>query len=455
MKEFDNIIIGFGKGGKTIAGALASKGESTAIIEKSKSMYGGTCINVACIPTKSLEHSARLSSVQGGDFAAKSERYRKAIEEKRTLTAMLRGKNYDKAVSAGVTVIDGEASFTGKRTIAVKTDSGTEEYYGKKIFINTGSEPFVPPIAGLEESSHVYTSETMMENDMLPEELVIIGGGYIGLEFASYYTNFGSHVIILQDGDAFIPREDAEVAEAVYQNFLSRGITVIKSAQVMRIADSGSSADVTVAVSGKDQVLSADAVLVAAGRRPNVASLNPAAAGIETTERGAVKTDEHLKTTADDVWAMGDAAGGLQFTYISLDDSRIVKSQLLGDGSRTTANRGTVPYSVFIDPPLSRAGLTEAEARAKGYDVKIAKIPAAAVPKAQVLKRSAGILKAVIDAKTDRILGAHLFCADSHEVINTVKTAMDAGLPYTALRDAVYTHPTMTEALNDLFSNIY
>jgi pyruvate/2-oxoglutarate dehydrogenase complex dihydrolipoamide dehydrogenase (E3) component len=195
-------------------------------------------------------------------------------------------------------------------------------------------------------------------------------------------------------------------------------------------------------------------VLVAAGRRPNVVSLNPAAAGIETTERGAVKTDEHLKTTADDVWAMGDAAGGLQFTYISLDDSRIVKSQLLGDGSRTTANRGTVPYSVFIDPPLSRAGLTEAEARAKGYDVKIAKIPAAAVPKAQVLQKPSGLLKAVIDAETGEILGAHLFCAESQEMINVVKVAMDAHVKYTVLRDSIFTHPTMSEALNDLFAAV-
>src|SRR5574344_636837 len=464
MKEFENIIIGFGKGGKTIAGALASKGESTAIIEKSPKMYGGTCINVACIPTKSLEHSARLSFAQGGDFAAKAERYHNAVEEKRRLTTMLRGKNYDKAISAGATVIDGDASFTGKNMIVVRKADGTgEELKAKRIFINTGSVPFMPPIEGLKESKHVYLSETMMENDVLPKELVIIGGGYIGLEFASYYTNFGSHVTIIQDGDAFIPREDSEVAGAVFASLTSRGITIIKNAQVESVHDEQDNAVVTVAagntadtvgVNHTMHVLKADAVLVATGRRPNTASLNLGAAGIEVTERGAVKVDEKLRTTAENIWALGDVAGGLQFTYISLDDSRIVKSQLFGDGSRTTQNRGTVPYSVFIDPPLSRAGLTEAEARAKGYEVKIAKLPASAIPKAQVLQRPAGMLKAVIDAKTNEIIGAHLFCADSHEIINVVKVAMDAHVPYTVLRDSIFTHPTMSEALNDLFSTV-
>ena len=476
MKEFENIIIGFGKGGKTIAGALASKGESTAIIEKSPKMYGGTCINVACIPTKSLEHSARLSFAQGGNFAAKAERYHNAIEEKRRLTTMLRGKNYDKAVSAGATVIDGDASFTGKNTIAVKKADGTsEEMKAKRIFINTGSVPFMPTIEGLKESKHVYLSETMMENDVLPKELVIIGGGYIGLEFASYYTNFGSHVTIIQDGDAFIPREDNEVADVVFASLTSRGITIIKNAQVKSVHDEQNKAIVTFAVAHTanntdatanaihaktidanqtTHILKADAVLVATGRKPNITSLNLSAAGIEVTERGAVKVDEKLRTTTENIWALGDVAGGLQFTYISLDDSRIVKSQLFGDGSRTTQNRGTVPYSVFIDPPLSRAGLTEAEARAKGYEVKIAKLPAGAIPKAQVLQRPTGMLKAVIDAKTNQIIGAHLFCADSHEMINVVKVAMDAHVPYTVLRDSIFTHPTMSEALNDLFSAV-
>ena len=436
MKTVDNIIIGFGKGGKTLAGALAKAGQSVVLVERSDRMFGGTCINVACIPTKSLEHSARLSAAQGGGFAEKAERYRAAVEEKRRLTGALRRKNYDKAVGAGVEVLVGEASFLdGHRVSVALSGGGSEELRGERIFINTGARPFIPPIPGLADCGAVYTSETLMERDELPERLVIIGGGYIGLEFASYYTNFGSRVSVVQDGPGFIPREDEEVAAVV-------------------VKDAQAGAEVTVKTAEGEEVLPAQAVLAATGRRPNVAGLNLAAAGVELTERGAVKTDEHLRTSVPHIWAMGDVAGGLQFTYISLDDSRIVKSQLLGDGGRTTQNRGEVPYSVFIDPPLSRVGMTEAEARRRGYDVKIARLSAAAVPKAQVMRRPAGLLKAVVDGATGNILGAHFFCAESQEMINLVKLAMDAGLPYTVLRDAIYTHPTMSEALNDLFAAV-
>lgn len=195
-------------------------------------------------------------------------------------------------------------------------------------------------------------------------------------------------------------------------------------------------------------------MLVATGRRPNVDGLNLEAAGVELTERGAIRTDEHLRTTAQHIWAMGDVVGGLQFTYISLDDYRIVASDVLGDGSRTTENRGEVPYSVFVDPPLSRVGMTEREARDRGHSVKVGTLPAAAIPKAQLLRKPTGMLKVIVDGATERILGAHLFCEESHEMINTVKLAMDAGIPYTALRDAVYTHPTMSEAFNDLFAAV-
>lgn len=455
MKQFDHIIIGFGKGGKTLAGALASKGQHVALIERSDKMFGGTCINVACIPTKTLEYSARLSAVQGGDFAQKAERYRKAIEEKRALTGMLRGKNYDKAVAAGVEVIVGQASFVDAHRIAVALpDGATEELRGEHIYINTGAQPFVPPIPGLKESWMVYTSDTLMELDVLPEKLVIIGGGYIGLEFASYYTNFGTQVTIIQDGEAFIPREDAEVADSVLKSLEARGVTIIRSAQVLSVSDHADTVYITVKTAQGERALHAQAILVATGRRPNIEGLNLEAAGVEVTARGAVKVDEHLKTSVPHIWAMGDVAGGLQFTYISLDDSRIVKSQLLGDGSRTTANRGEVPYSVFLDPPLSRVGLTEAEATEKGYKVKVARLPAGAVPKTHVLRRPVGMLKAIVDADTDRILGAHFFCVESQEMINLIKLAMDADLPYTTLRDAVYTHPTMSEALNDLFATI-
>lgn len=453
MKQFEHIIIGFGKGGKTLANALAIAGHKVALIEQSEKMFGGTCINVACIPSKSLETSARHSNAVGGSFKDRAERYREAIEEKRRLTAALRKKNYDKAVDSGVEVFVGTASFLDPHRISVQRENDESyELRGENIYINTGAHPFIPPIPGVFESKFVYTSETMMELETLPARLVIIGGGYIGLEFASYYANFGSQVTVVQDGDAFIPREDAEIAALVLESLEERGVRVLLGAEIQSISDKKNYAQVSLNIKNRRESLDTEAVLIATGRRPNIQGLHPEKAGVSLTERGAVKVDKKLRTTAPHIWAMGDVTGGLQFTYISLDDSRIVKSQLLGDGSRTTENRGAVPYSVFLDPPLSRVGLTEKEAREKGHDLKILRLPGAAVPKAQVLRQTTGALKAIVDIKTGEILGAHFFCAESHEMINLVKMVMEAGLTYRALRDGIFTHPTMSEALNDLFS---
>lgn len=456
MKKADAVVIGFGKGGKTLAGALAEAGRSVIMVERSDKMYGGTCINVACIPTKSLVHSAALSAAMGGSFAEKAERYAAAIFEKDRLTWALRGKNYHKlADHPNVTVLTGDGSFLDARHVAVAmADGSREEIEAGQVFINTGARPFVPPIPGLKESRYVYLSESLLDRRDLPRRLVIIGGGYIGMEFASMYANFGSQVTVLQDGAVFLPREDQEVAGAVLESLAARGVEVLRSTKTLGVEDVGDHAEITIENADGRRVLEAEALLVATGRRPNVAGLNLGAAGVELTDRGAVKTDEHLRTTAPNIWAMGDVAGGLQFTYISLDDFRIVKSAVLGDGSRTTANRGQVPYSVFLDPPFSRVGLTEQEARDKGYSVKIARLAAAAIPKANVLQKPTGLLKAVIDADTGLILGAHLFCEESYETINLIKLAMDAKVPYTVLRDGIYTHPTMTEALNDLFGAV-
>ena len=456
MKKADAVVIGFGKGGKTLAGALAEAGRSVIMVERSDKMYGGTCINVACIPTKSLVHSAALSAAMGGSFAEKAERYAAAIFEKDRLTGALRGKNYHKlADHPNVTVLTGDGSFLDARHVAVAmADGSREEIEAGQVFINTGARPFVPPIPGLKESRYVYLSESLLDRRDLPRRLVIIGGGYIGMEFASMYANFGSQVTVLQDGAVFLPREDQEVAGAVLESLAARGVEVLRSTKTLGMEDVEDHAEITIENADGRRVLEAEALLVATGRRPNVAGLNLGAAGVELTDRGAVKTDEHLRTTAPNIWAMGDVAGGLQFTYISLDDFRIVKSAVLGDGSRTTANRGQVPYSVFLDPPFSRVGLTEQEARDKGYSVKIARLAAAAIPKANVLQKPTGLLKAVIDADTGLILGAHLFCEESYETINLIKLAMDAKVPYTVLRDGIYTHPTMTEALNDLFGAV-
>ena len=451
--KYDAVIIGFGKGGKTMAGALGAAGKKVALIEKSDRMYGGTCINVGCIPTKSLVYRAGLAAAKGGSFEEKAAAYKAAMEQKEDLTARLRGKNYQKLDSnPNITVIDGTASFQSPHVVEVEKDGRTFQVEGEQIFINTGSSAFIPPIEGLKGNPYVYTSEGLLNLTELPSRLVIIGGGYIGVEFSSIYASFGSKVTILQDGDIFLPREDEEIAGAVRESLESRGIRVMTGVKVKALEQAEGKALVAVDNGKEVQKLEAEAVLVATGRRPNTAGLNLEAAGVEIGPRGGIVTDDSLTTTAPHIYAMGDVRGGLQFTYISLDDFRIVKSKVLGDGSYTLKERGAVPYSVFLIPPFSRVGLSEKEAVEKGYKVKVARLAATAIPKAQVLEQPAGLLKAVIDEETGLILGAHLFCQESYEMINMIKLAMDAKVPYQVLRDTIYTHPTMSEAFNDLFA---
>lgn len=453
MKKYDAVIIGFGKGGKTLAGTLAANGKKVALIERDSKMYGGTCINVGCIPSKSFVTSAAFSAKLNPSFEEKARLYKEAAAKKTKLTDALRDKNYHKVADLeNADVYNGDASFIDSRHVSVTMQDETLSLEADQIFINTGASPFIPPIEGLSNSRRVYISETMLSLEELPKQLVIIGGGYIGMEFASIYKNFGSEVTVIQDGGVFLPREDRDIADAVAESLKERGIELLLSTKINSVHDKGAQAVVSLETPEGARQLFADAVLVATGRRPNVKDLNLEAAGIELTPRGAVKTDEHLRTNVPGIYAMGDVVGGLQFTYISLDDFRIVKSHILGDKQRTIHNRGAVPYSVFLDPPFSRVGLSEAEAAEQGYEFKIAKLPAAAIPKANVLGQKTGLLKAVIDTKTNEILGAHLFCAESHEMINLIKIAMDAHLPYTVLRDTIYTHPTMSEAFNDLFN---
>ena len=432
---------------------LGRPAKKVALIEKSDRMYGGTCINVGCIPTKSLVYRAGLAAAKGGSFEEKAAAYKAAMEQKEDLTARLRGKNYQKLDSnPNITVIDGTASFQSPHVVEVEKDGRTFQVEGEQIFINTGSSAFIPPIEGLKGNPYVYTSEGLLNLTELPSRLVIIGGGYIGVEFSSIYASFGSKVTILQDGDIFLPREDEEIAGAVRESLESRGIRVMTGVKVKALEQAGGKALVAVDNGKEVQKLEAEAVLVATGRRPNTAGLNLEAAGVEIGPRGGIVTDDSLTTTAPHIYAMGDVRGGLQFTYISLDDFRIVKSKVLGDGSYTLKERGAVPYSVFLIPPFSRVGLSEKEAVEKGYKVKVARLAAAAIPKAQVLEQPAGLLKAVIDEETGLILGAHLFCQESYEMINMIKLAMDAKVPYQVLRDTIYTHPTMSEAFNDLFA---
>ncbi len=449
---FDAVIIGFGKGGKTLAATLGNMGKRTLLIEKSAKMYGGTCINVGCIPTKFLVHKARRAKSLA-TFAEKQAYYKHVVEEELSLTEKLRVKNLAKLENTpNVTVVTGFARLLSATQVEAQTANGVEIFEGKQIFLNTGSTPIIPQIDGIKDTPCVVTSDELLRQTRLPKNLVIIGGGYIGVEFASMYADFGSKVTVIQNGSLFLPREDREVAAAVYENLKSRGVNILMNTEIKKIQSKEGKAFVGVLNEGVLYEVEADTVLVATGRKPNTEGLGVENAGVELTTRGGVKTDEHLCTTTPNIYAMGDVVGGLQFTYISLDDFRIVRSAVVGDGSYTTKDRGAVPYSVFVNPPFSRVGLSEQEAVEKGYSVKISRLPASAIPKALVMEQTTGLLKAIIDEKTGQILGAHLFCEESHEMINTVKLAIDAKLPYTALRDMIFTHPTMSEAFNDLFN---
>ena len=297
----------------------------------------------------------------------------------------------------------------------------------------------------------MFVSSSLIELPTLPRQLVIIGGGYVGLEFASFYTDFGAQVTILQNSDAILAHEDPETAEAVRRSLEDRGVTIVYDAHVTHIDDEHDQVLVFAQVNGEEKRYPGHAVLVAVGRTPNTTGLNLEAAGIELNDRGGIKVDEHLRTTADNVWTMGDVTGGMQFTYIAYDDFRIVASDLLGDGSRTTKNRGAIPYCTFVHPPFARVGMTADEARKAGYSVQVYKLPAEKISQARILQDPVGLMKAVVDANSGVLLGMDLFCEDAQELVNTVKLVMDARIPASVLQSAVFTHPSMTEAFNNLF----
>ena len=456
MNAFDVIIIGFGKGGKTLAAEFAKRGQKVAIIERSDKMYGGTCINIGCIPTKTLVHQAKMASaLKDATFEERSEFYRNAVSVKESVTSALRNKNYHNlADNPNVTVYTGIGSFVSADVVAVRTATEEIRLTSKQIIINTRAETVIPPIEGVAGNPFVYTSTSIMELADLPRRLVIIGGGYIGLEFASMYASFGSQVTVLESYPELIAREDRDIAASVKETLEKKGIVFRMNAKVQSVNRVEDKAIVTFADSQTNEVfvLEADAVLLATGRRPNTKDLNLEVAGVEVDVRGAIIVDEYLKTTNPNIRAVGDVKGGLQFTYISLDDYRIVREELFGDKERRTGDRNPVSYSVFIDPPLSRIGLNEEEARRQNRDIIVKKLPVMAIPRAKTLGETDGLLKAIIDKNTGKILGCVLFAPDSGEVINTVAVAMKTGQDYTFLRDFIFTHPSMSEALNDLFS---
>ena len=442
METIKNIIIGFGKGGKTLAKFLAQKGEEVLVIEKSNKMYGGTCINIACLPSKRLIIEA-----------ANGVSYVDAVNGKNEMTEQLREKNYHMlADEKTVTVLDGKAHFIADHEIEVELPNGKKaQYKGDRIFINTGAVPVILPIPGLKESKYILDSTQAMDEKKMPKNLTIIGAGYIGLEFASMFAKYGSKVTVLDHNKEFLAREDEDISNAVRKDMEDAGIKFELGADIEKITDETTDAKATYQINGKTKAINADRILVATGRKPNTENLGLENTAIETTDRGAIKVDDFLRTTVDNVWAIGDVKGGLQFTYISLDDFRIIKDQLFGTGARMVSDRKVIPYSVFISPALSQVGLNEKQANKLEKEYKLFKLPVTAIPKAKVAKDNRGLFKALVDPETEKILGATLYGIESYELINMISLAMKAHLSYTVLRDQIYTHPTMSEAFNDLF----
>lgn len=444
MKRYDTIIIGFGKGGKTMAAFLGKQGKRVAILEKSNKMYGGTCINEGCIPSKSLI------------IQAERNEYSQAIEQKETLITKLRKKNFDKLNNMeNVDVITAQGSFINDHEIEIIDDGIQDVLYGDTIIINTGSIPIIPSISGLKECKHIYDSAELMKTKILPRKLAIIGGGYIGLEFSSMYARYGSVVTVFEQGERLVKREDKDIADEIQHVLEKQNVAFVFESKIEAFEEQGDSVMITYRDHHNDlQKALFDAVLLATGRTANTSQLHLDKAGVRVDPRGTIIVNEYLQTNVEHIFALGDVKGGLQFTYISLDDFRIVKDFLFGKKERTTKNRGHIAYSVFISPTFSRVGLSEQEANKQGYDTKVFTLPAAAIPRANVISQTDGILKAICDAKTNRILGCTLFCAESEELINFIQLAMNQNLTYQQVRDHIFTHPSMSEALNDLFQAV-
>lgn len=451
----DVLVVGFGKGGKTVAAALSARGKRAVIVEESDRMYGGTCPNVGCVPSKGLVHHSHNRR----DDDDPQEYYRRSVDKVQGVRELMRTGSYD-ALSGldAVTVLTGRPVFADPHTVAVTTDDGKRlAVTAETILINTGSRPVVPDIPGLRTSEYLVTSTQLMESRRLPKRLAIIGGGYLGLEFAAIYRRFGAEVTVLEAAERFMPRADPDVAEAVHGVLSEEGIEIITGARVREVEDGNREAFIVYEVGGVEHTLSAEAVLAATGRRPATDGLGLEIAGVRTSKNGAVEVDERLRTSQPNIFALGDVNGGPQFTYISLDDSRIVLDQLVGRPERTTADRTTVPHTVFITPPLATVGMTEDQARKAGYRIKVARRNVAdivAMPRAYAVEETRGLMKFVVDADTDRILGAVLFSIDAQEVINTVALAMRHGITATELQDSIYTHPSSTEAFNEVFTAV-
>jgi pyruvate/2-oxoglutarate dehydrogenase complex dihydrolipoamide dehydrogenase (E3) component len=453
--QYDAIVIGSGQGGNPLAIALAKAGMRTALIERKH--VGGTCINEGCTPTKTMVASGRVAYLarRAADYGVHTGPISidliKVRQRKRDIVATFRGGNERSiANTENLELILGEASFTGAKAIAIRTNEGGQRAISaKRIFVNAGTRASRPRLDGL-DGVQFLDNESIMELGAVPEHLLILGGGYIGLEFGQLFRRFGSRVTIVQPGGQLLTREDRDVAEEVAKILRQDGVEVALNTKATRVEQVGERIRMQLESSGRSTVLEGSHLLVATGRVPNSDTLNLVAAGVRSDDRGFIQVNDRLETNVEGIYALGDIKGGPEFTHISYDDFRILRANLLEGKSASTKGR-QIPYCVFIDPQLGRIGMTETEARAQGHKIRVAKLPMTSVARALEVDETRGFMKALVDAETNQILGAAVLGLEGGEVMSVIETAIMGKLPYTALRDATYAHPTLTESLNNLF----
>ncbi len=456
-EPFEMLVLGSGEGGKFLAWHMAKSGHRTALVERK--LIGGSCPNTNCLPSKNeiwsakvadlVHHADRFGMVTGST----ATNMKKVLARKRDMVDGLIAMHLDNYKASGAELIMGTGRFIAPKTIEVSlNDGGTRVLTGDRVALNLGTHATIPDIPGLAAVKPLTNIEAL-ELDRLPDHLVVIGGGYVGLELAQAYRRFGSRVSIIEAGPQLAGREDSDVATAILEMLRDEGIVVHLEAEVLGVQGrSGETVSLQTRTPSGDQTIEGSDILVAVGRTPNTSGIGLDLAGVALDTRGYVAVNDRLETSASDVWAVGECAGSPQFTHVSFDDFRIIRDNLAG-GDRTTRNR-LVPYCIFTDPPLARVGLSEREAQRQGIAVRVAKLPIVAVLRSRTISETRGFLKALVEADGNRILGFTMLGAEAGEVMAVVQTAMLASMPYTGLRDAIIAHPTMAEGLGALFSNI-
>ncbi|MGH9814449.1 MAG: mercuric reductase [Candidatus Acidiferrales bacterium] len=459
IRHYKGIIIGAGQAGNPLSTALANAGWKTALIEKRH--VGGTCVNYGCTPTKTMVASARVAylarrgAAYGVHTGPISVDMKKVRQRKRDIVESFRGGSTKRIQNTeNVDLLFGEARFTSPKSLEVKLnqDGGTLALSADHIFINAGTRASLPKVEGI-ESMPALDNESIMELDAVPEHLLVLGGGYIGLEFAQMFRRFGSQVTVVQHGKQLLGREDADMAEEVAKILREDGIDILLDSTAQRLRRGTGGIEMDARTPQGDRTISATHLLVATGRLPNTESLNLAAAGVKLDRRGFITASDKLETNVPGIYALGDVKGGPQFTHISYDDFRIIRSNLI-EGNNAGVDGRMVPYTVFLDPQLGRIGLSEQQAREQGRKIKVAKMPMARVARALEMDEPRGIMKAIVDADTDRILGAAVLGIEGGEIMAVFQVAMMGNVPYQKLRDGIFAHPTLAESLNNLFASL-